>query len=137
MPFARSGTLASLSSPAEFIPNHSPQRGLQRLLCLLLEVTERIVDERLVVAATGFINCSLNHSRMSLSSRIVTRVFRGGTFKTGPRLPLLKSYSLFMSPLRIAASRGLLQAVLKSFGVAHLAKRRQPREFAPEHPYRS
>src|SRR5438876_644635 len=34
---------------------------------------------------------------MSLSSRIVTRVFSGGTLKTAPRLRLMKSYSFLIT----------------------------------------
>ncbi|SPE35515.1 membrane hypothetical protein [Candidatus Sulfopaludibacter sp. SbA6] len=47
--------------------------------------------------------CWRNQSRMSWSSRIVTRIFSGAPLKTAPRLPLLKSYSFFHSPLVLPA----------------------------------
>jgi hypothetical protein len=43
------------------------------------------------------------------------RVLPGATLETGPRLPLLKSYSLFMGGPRIASFQGVLLSVLRWF----------------------
>jgi hypothetical protein len=90
--------------------------------------TKRGIDQRLVVAAPGRLDLITQHSRTSLSRRIVIRVFPAGIGSSAPRLPLLKSYSSFMVPTgRIVTIRlGPLFAPRSAESYARFATCRPP-----------
>jgi hypothetical protein len=76
----------------EIIPCGAVLRGfasecrLKRFTAAIDVLAQRLVEQRLIVAAPSFVN----QLRMSSSMRMVTRVLPVETGMTGPRLPLLK-----------------------------------------------
>jgi hypothetical protein len=76
--------------------NDTPQSLLQRFLSLPDEPAQYLVDERLVIPAACLIHSLAKPVQNVIVQPDRARVFPGGTVRTGPRLPLLKSYSFFI-----------------------------------------
>lgn len=80
-----------LARLSQLLTNHPPQRVLERRLLALHVLAQRLVDEALVVAATGPIHLVAKPSNEIgvQADRDAGLARAGGT--AGPRFPLLKS----------------------------------------------